>query len=46
MSRSRSSRLMCGGSLNELTDGTSNTLLLGEFGRGPQSIGMEDWFAG
>jgi prepilin-type N-terminal cleavage/methylation domain-containing protein/prepilin-type processing-associated H-X9-DG protein len=32
--------------LNELTDGTSNTILLGEMGRGPQGVGMGDWFAG
>jgi prepilin-type processing-associated H-X9-DG protein len=31
--------------LKELTDGTSNTLLLGEFGRGPLSIGNGNWFA-
>jgi prepilin-type N-terminal cleavage/methylation domain-containing protein/prepilin-type processing-associated H-X9-DG protein len=32
--------------LKEILDGTSNTLLLGEFGRGPQGIGLGDWFAG
>jgi prepilin-type processing-associated H-X9-DG protein len=31
--------------LKELTDGTSSTLLLGEFGRGPLGIGNGDWFA-
>ena len=31
--------------LAELQDGTSNTLLLGEFGRGPGNIGMGNWFA-
>jgi prepilin-type processing-associated H-X9-DG protein len=31
--------------LKELTDGTANTLLLGEFGRGSLSIGNGDWFA-
>ena len=25
-------------------DGTSNTLLVGEFGRGPDSIGIGNWF--
>jgi prepilin-type N-terminal cleavage/methylation domain-containing protein/prepilin-type processing-associated H-X9-DG protein len=32
--------------LNEFTDGTSNTLLVGEMGRGQWGIGMGDWFAG
>jgi prepilin-type N-terminal cleavage/methylation domain-containing protein/prepilin-type processing-associated H-X9-DG protein len=32
--------------LNEFRDGTSNTLLLGEMGRGPQGVGMGDWFTG
>jgi prepilin-type processing-associated H-X9-DG protein/prepilin-type N-terminal cleavage/methylation domain-containing protein len=31
--------------LVEILDGTSNTLLLGEFGRGPQNIGGGNWFA-
>jgi prepilin-type N-terminal cleavage/methylation domain-containing protein/prepilin-type processing-associated H-X9-DG protein len=31
--------------LKELTDGTSNTFLLGEFGRGSLSIGNGNWFA-
>jgi prepilin-type processing-associated H-X9-DG protein len=30
--------------LVEIRDGTSNTLLLGEFGRGPGNIGMGNWF--
>jgi prepilin-type N-terminal cleavage/methylation domain-containing protein/prepilin-type processing-associated H-X9-DG protein len=30
--------------LMEIQDGTSNTLLLGEFGRGPRYVGVGDWF--
>ena len=30
--------------LAEIRDGTSNTFLLGEFGRGPGNIGMGNWF--
>ena len=30
--------------LVEIQDGTSNTLLLGEFGRGPGNIGIGNWF--
>jgi prepilin-type N-terminal cleavage/methylation domain-containing protein/prepilin-type processing-associated H-X9-DG protein len=32
--------------LSEFRDGTSSTFLLGEFGRGPDGVGMGDWFAG
>jgi prepilin-type N-terminal cleavage/methylation domain-containing protein/prepilin-type processing-associated H-X9-DG protein len=31
--------------VSELRDGTSNTLLIGEMGRGPDGIGNGDWFA-
>jgi prepilin-type N-terminal cleavage/methylation domain-containing protein/prepilin-type processing-associated H-X9-DG protein len=30
--------------LAEVQDGTSNTLLLGEFGRGPGNVGIGNWF--
>ena len=30
--------------LVEIRDGTSNTLLLGEFGRGPGNVGIGNWF--
>jgi prepilin-type processing-associated H-X9-DG protein/prepilin-type N-terminal cleavage/methylation domain-containing protein len=29
----------------QITDGLSNTILLGELGRGPQGVGQADWFA-
>ena len=32
--------------IREVTDGLSNTLLLGESGRGSAGIGQADWFAG
>ena len=32
--------------LGEVRDGTSNTILLGEYGRGPDGLGQGSWFAG
>jgi prepilin-type N-terminal cleavage/methylation domain-containing protein/prepilin-type processing-associated H-X9-DG protein len=32
--------------LSEILDGTSNTILLGEFGRGSNGVGQGNWFAG
>jgi prepilin-type N-terminal cleavage/methylation domain-containing protein/prepilin-type processing-associated H-X9-DG protein len=31
--------------ISEITDGLSNTILLGEIGRGPLGVGQSDWFA-
>jgi prepilin-type N-terminal cleavage/methylation domain-containing protein/prepilin-type processing-associated H-X9-DG protein len=31
--------------LSQITDGLSNTVLLGEYGRGPTSLGSSNWFA-
>ena len=31
--------------INEITDGLSNTFLLGEVGRGPTGVGSSNWFA-